>query len=64
MNSFELVSFTTDGFNHIEGALINVTNEGRATILCFDDMSFYIGNEYQLDYLNETVANEAITLNS
>jgi len=64
MNSFELVSFTTDGINHIEGALINVTDEGRATVLCFEDMAFYNGDEYQLDYLNETVTNEVITLNA
>ncbi len=63
MKTLDIVIFCTAPECSAEGVLLSVNDDtGMATILCLDDMEIYHGEEYQLEYTDDTTTLESITL--
>ena len=55
MYTLDLVSIETGFANEITGALLDVNNNGIASVLDLDDMTVYQGEEHKVIYTSETV---------
>ena len=55
MYTLDLVTIETGLADEITGALLDVNNNGLASVLDLDEMTVYTGEEYKLSYTNETV---------